>query len=117
MINNEILKRELNLTECKALTKMKAAGEKKMYNYLSGLDPDSSYSSENVKNIMALNGNINWDKVQDPSNALFSIGYSEQGNIIGILTNANALLQDMLVYCSLDEAKANLREVLSKIKK
>ena len=113
MINNEILKRELNLTECKALTKMKAAGEKKMYNYLSGLDPDSSYSSENVKNIMALNGNINWDKVQDPSNALFSIGYSEQGNIIGILTNANALLQDMLVYCSLDEAKKNLREVLS----
>lgn len=113
MINMAALKEDIKLNECKALTKMMLAGEKKMYNYLSGVDPDSSYSAENVKNIMALNGNIDWSKIEDPSNALFSIGYSEQGNIIGILTNANALLQDMLVYCSLEEAKSNLREVLS----
>lgn len=112
MINMANLKDEINIIECKTLTKMKEAGEKKMYNYLSGIDPDSSYSAENVKNIMTLNGDIDWNKVEDKSNALFSIGYSEQGNIIGILTNANALLQDMLVYCSLKEAKSNLREVL-----
>lgn len=112
MIDMTTLKNNVKLTECKALTKMKLVGETKMYNFLSGNDPDSSYSCENIKNIMAINGDIDWDKVEDKSNALFSIGYSEQGNIIGILTNANALLQDMLVYCSLEEAKTNLKEVL-----
>lgn len=112
MINMSTLEKNINLNECKALTLMKIAGETKMYNYLSGNDPDSSYSAENVKNIMAISGQIDWNKIEDKSNALFSIGYSEQGNIIGILTNANALLQDMLVYCSLAEAKVNLREVL-----
>ena len=113
MIDMTTLKKDVKqLSECRALTKMKIAGENKMYKYLSGNDPDSSYSCENIKNIMAINGDIDWNKVEDKSNALFSIGYSEQGNIIGILTNANALLQDMLVYCSLEEAKTNLKEVL-----
>lgn len=111
MIDMVQLKKELK--ECKALTSMKEQGEKSMYSYISGNDPDSSYSAENVKNIMTITGNVDWEKVEDKTNALFSIGYSEQGNIIGILTNANALLQDMLVYSPLDEAKANLKEVLN----
>lgn len=110
MIDMTSLKK--GVKECKALTKMKIQGQKSMYNYLSGNDPDSSFSAENVKNIMTITGNIDWNEIEDKTNALFSIGYSEQGNIIGILTNANALLQDMLIYCSLEEAKENLKEVL-----
>lgn len=110
MIDVASLRKEIK--ECKALTRMKLDGQKNMYNYLSGNDPDSSYTADNVKNIMAITGNIDWNDIEDKSNALFSIGYSEQGNKIGILTNANALLQDMLVYCSLEEAKSNLRDVL-----
>lgn len=110
MIDIAALKREVK--ECKALTRMREEGKKNMYNYLSGNDPDSSYTAENVKNIMTITGNIDWNEIEDKTNALFSIGYSEQGNIIGILTNANALLQDMLIYCSLEEAKENLKEVL-----
>lgn len=113
MINLDSIKDGINIRESKTLNKMKQEGEMKMYSYLSGIDPDSSYTGENIKSIMTISGDIKWEKVEDPSNALFSIGYSEQGNIIGILTNANALLQDMLLYCSLDEAKENLKEVLS----
>ena len=113
MINLEQIRNGINIRESKILNKMKQAGEEKMYNYLSGIDPDSSYTGENVKSIMTIAGNIQWEKVEDPSNALFNIGYSEQGNVIGILTNANALLQDMLLYCTLDEAKRNLKRVLS----
>ena len=113
MINMQMIKEGINIRESKTLNKMKQAGEIKMYNYLSGIDPDSSYTGENIKSIMTLSGDINWDKVEDPSNALFNIGYSEQGNVIGILTNANALLQDMLLYCTLNEARTNLKKVLS----
>lgn len=113
MINLESIKNGMKIRESKTLNKMKKAGEEKMYNYLSGIDPDSSYTGENIKSIMTLTGDIDWDKVEDKSNALFSIGYSEQGNIIGILTNANALLQDMLLYCDLATAKENLKRVLS----
>ena len=113
MINLESIKNGINIRESKTLNKMKQAGEIKMYNYLSGIDPDSSYTGENIKSIMTLSGDIQWERVEDPSNALFNIGYSEQGNVIGILTNANALLQDMLLYCDLEEAKRNLKKVLS----
>lgn len=113
MINLESIKNGINIRESKTLNKMKQAGEIKMYNYLSGIDPDSSYTGENIKSIMTLSGDIQWERVEDPSNALFNIGYSEQGNVIGILTNANALLQDMLLYCDLEEAKRNLKRVLS----
>ena len=113
IINLNAIRKETNIRESRILNKMKSEGEQRMYNYLSGNDPDSSYTGDNVKSIMTLSGDIAWEKVEDPSNALFNIGYSEQGNIIGILTNANALLQDMLLYCSLDEAKENLKEVLS----
>ena len=113
IINLNAIRKETNIRESRILNKMKSEGEQRMYNYLSGNDPDSSYTGDNVKSIMTLSGDITWEKVEDPSNALFNIGYSEQGNIIGILTNANALLQDMLLYCSLDEAKENLKEVLS----
>ena len=113
MINVSEIKKGINIKESKILNKMKEQGENKMYNYLSGNDPDSSYTGENVKNIMTLAGNIKWENVEDPSNALFSIGYSEQGNIIGILTNANALLQDMLLYCTLADAKKNLTTILN----
>lgn len=113
MINLENIKNGINIRESKTLNKMRQAGEIKMYNYLSGIDPDSSYTGENIKSIMTISGDIQWEKVEDPSNALFNIGYSEQGNIIGILTNANALLQDMLLYCTLNEAKRNLKKVLS----
>ena len=113
MINLESIKNGMNIRESKTLNKMKKAGEEKMYSYLSGIDPDSSYTGENIKSIMTLTGDIEWEKVEDVSNALFSIGYSEQGNIIGILTNANALLQDMLLYCDLAQAKENLKRVLS----
>lgn len=112
MINLKDVK-AMNIKKSSVLTKMKAEGENKMYKYLSGNDENSSYTEENIKSIMAMTKEIKWEKVEDPSNALFSIGYSEQGNIIGILTNANALLQDMLLYCSLEEAKRNLREVLT----
>lgn len=112
MINLKDIK-AMNIKESSVLTKIKAEGENKMYNYLSGNDEDSSYTGENVKSIMAITKKITWEKVEDPSNALFSIGYSEQGNIIGILTNANALLQDMLLYCDLEEAKRNLKKVLT----
>lgn len=105
MINLESIKNGINIRESKTLNKMKQAGEIKMYNYLSGIDPDSSYTGENIKSIMTLSGDIQWERVEDPSNALFNIGYSEQGNVIGILTNANALLQDMLLYCDLEELR------------
>lgn len=111
MIDFTTLKKELKSS--KVLKGMCEQGRMDMYKYLSGNDPDSSYTAENVKNIMTITGDIEWSEVEDISNALFSIGYSEQGNIIGILTNANALLQDMLVYCPLNEAKANLKEVLN----
>lgn len=113
IIDLNAIKKDMNIRESKTLNKMKQEGEQRMYNYLSGIDPDSSYTGDNVKSIMTLAGDIKWEKVEDPSNALFNIGYSEQGNIIGILTNANALLQDMLLYCDLDQAKENLKEVLS----
>lgn len=113
IIDLNAIRKDMNIRESKTLNKMKQEGEQKMYSYLSGIDPDSSYTGDNVKSIMTLSGDIKWEKVEDPSNALFSIGYSEQGNIIGILTNANALLQDMLLYCSLEEAKENLKEVLA----
>ena len=113
IIDLNAIRKDMKITESKTLNKMKQEGEQRMYNYLSGIDPDSSYTGYNVKSIMTLSGDIEWEKVEDPSNALFSIGYSEQGNIIGILTNANALLQDMLLYCSLEEAKENLKEVLA----
>lgn len=113
MINIDNIKEGIKIRESKTLNKMKHEGEKKMYNYLSGIDPDSSYTGENIKSIMTMSDGLKWEKVEDPSNALFSIGYSEQGNIIGILTNANALLQDMLLYCELPKAKENLKRVLS----
>lgn len=113
MIDLNAIRKNMNIRDSKVINKMKQEGEMKMYSYLSGIDPDSSYTGDNVKSIMTLSGNIKWENIEDPSNALFNIGYSEQGNIIGILTNANALLQDMLLYCSLEDAKENLKEVLS----
>lgn len=113
IIDLNAIKKGMNIKESKTLNKMQQEGEIKMYNYLSGMDPDSSYTGDNVKSIMTISGDIKWENIEDPSNALFNIGYSEQGNIIGILTNANALLQDMLLYCSLEDAKENLKEVLS----
>lgn len=113
MIDLNAIRKNMNIRDSKVINKMKQEGEMKMYSYLSGIDPDSSYTGDNVKSIMTLSGDIKWENIEDPSNALFNIGYSEQGNIIGILTNANALLQDMLLYCSLEDAKENLKEVLS----
>lgn len=113
MLNLDKIKGKMNIKQSNVLEKMQKAGEERMYNYLSGIDPDSSYTNDNVKTILNMAGKLEWSKVEDPSNALFNIGYSEQGNIIGILTNANALLQDMLLYCLLDEAKENLKQVLS----
>lgn len=113
MLKLDKIKGNMNIKKSNVLEKMQKAGEERMYNYLSGIDPDSSYTNDNVKTILNMAGKLEWTKVKDPSNALFNIGYSEQGNIIGILTNANALLQDMLLYCLLDDAKENLKKVLS----
>lgn len=102
-----------NLKKSKSLGNIAKNGQNKMYQYLSGADDNSTYTAQNIKYIMELHGNLDWNKVTDKTNALFSIGYSDQGNIIGLLTNTNALLQDMLIYSPLEQAKKNLVEVLS----
>ena len=112
MFNINTLREGTNLKKSKCLTRIAENGQTKMYQYLSGADADSTYTAQNIKYIMELHGDIDWSKIDDKTNALFSIGYSDQGNIIGLLTNTNALLQDMLVYSPLEEAKTNLREVL-----
>ena len=112
MFNINTLREGTNLKKSKCLTRIAENGQTKMYQYLSGADADSTYTAQNIKYIMELHGDIDWSKIDDKTNALFSIGYSDQGNIIGLLTNTNALLQDMLVYSPLEEAKANLKEVL-----
>lgn len=112
MLNLKELTQNVNLKKSRSLVRIAESGLEKMYNYLSGVDPDSTYTAQNIKYIMEMHGDIDWNKVEDPTNALFNIGYSDQGNIIGLLTNTNALLQDMLVYSPLNEAKSNLKEVL-----
>lgn len=112
MLNINTLREGANLKKSKCLNVIAENGQAKMYQYLSGADADSTYTAQNIKYIMELHGNIDWSRIEDKTNALFNIGYSDQGNIIGLLTNTNALLQDMLVYSSLDEAKKNLKEVL-----
>lgn len=113
MFNIDTLKQGINLKESKSLIRIANNGQELMYKYLSGADDNSTYTAQNVKYIMEMHGNIDWNKVEDKSNALFSIGYSDQGNIIGLLTNTNALLQDMLIYSDLATAKKNLSTVLS----
>lgn len=113
MFNMETLKKGIDLKKSKSLLRIANNGENKMYSYLSGTDADSTYNADNTKYILEMKGNIDWNKVEDKSNALFSIGFSDQGNLIGVLTNTNALLQDMLVYCPLEEAKDNLIHVLT----
>lgn len=113
MFNIDTLKQGINLKESKSLLRIANNGQDKMYKYLSGADDNSTYNAQNVKYIMEMHGNIDWNRVDDKSNALFSIGYSDQGNIIGLLTNTNALLQDMLIYSDLQTAKKNLQTVLS----
>lgn len=113
MFNIDTLKQGINLKESKSLIRIANNGQELMYKYLSGADDNSTYTAQNVKYIMEMHGNIDWNKVEDKSNALFSIGYSDQGNIIGLLTNTNALLQDMLIYSDLATAKKNLSRVLS----
>ena len=112
MFNINTLREGTNLKESKSLIRIAKSGQDKMYQYLSGADDNSTYTAQNIKYIMELHGDIDWSKVTDKTNALFSIGYSDQGNIIGLLTNTNALLQDMLIYCSLEQAKENLKKVL-----
>lgn len=113
MLNlNTIRENTIDSIKSSALDMLFKAGENKMYSYLSGNDINSTYTSKNVDNILKVSKKIDWSKIEDKSNALFSIGYSEQGNIIGILTNSNALLQDMLLYCDIEEAKANLTNIL-----
>lgn len=112
MFNINTLREGTDLKKSKCLTRIAENGQTKMYQYLSGADADSTYTAQNIKYIMELHGDIDWSKIDDKTNALFNIGYSDQGNIIGLLTNTNALLQDMLVYSPLEEAKTNLREVL-----
>lgn len=112
MFNLDTLKKEANIRKSKSLIRIANNGQQKMYEYLSGADANSTYTAQNIKYIMEMHGDIDWNKVTDPTNALFSIGYSDQGNIIGLLTNTNALLQDMLIYSPLEEAKKNLVEVL-----
>ena len=113
MFNIDTLRENANLKKSKSLLRIANNGQQKMYSYLSGVDNNSTYKADNVKYILEMQGNIDWSKVSDKTNALFSIGYSDQGNIIGILTNTNALLQDMLIYCPLEEAKENLKTVLT----
>ena len=113
-INIDTLKQEVNLKESKFLNRIARSGKDKMYKYLSGADADSTYTAQNIKYILELNGKeIDWSNVDDITNALFSIGYSDQGNIIGLLTNTNALLQDMLIYSPLEVAKENLKQILT----
>lgn len=112
MFDINTLKKGISLKESKSLLRIAKNGQQKMYEYLSGADANSTYTAQNIKYIMELHGDIEWDKIDDKTNALFSIGYSDQGNIIGLLTNTNALLQDMLIYCSLEQAKENLKKVL-----
>lgn len=112
MFNLDTLKQGTNIRKSKSLSRIASNGQQKMYEYLSGADANSTYTAQNIKYIMEMHGDIDWNKVIDPTNALFSIGYSDQGNIIGLLTNTNALLQDMLIYCPLEEAKENLIKVL-----
>lgn len=113
MFNINTLREGAKIKESRSLLRIASNGQQKMYDYLSGADANSTYTAQNIKYIMEMHGDLDWNKVNDPSNALFSIGYSDQGNIIGLLTNTNALLQDMLIYSPLEEAKRNLREVLS----
>lgn len=113
MFNIDTLRAGVNLKQSRSLDRISQNGQEKMYKYLSGIDSDSTYTAQNIKYIMELHGDIDWNKISDPSNALFSIGYSDQGNIIGLLTNTNALLQDMLIYCPLEQARRNLKDVLS----
>ena len=113
MFNIDTLRNGANLKKSKSLLRIANNGQEKMYNYLSGIDVDSTYGADNVKYILEMQGDIDWSRISDKTNALFSIGYSDQGNIIGILTNTNALLQDMLIYSSLEEAKINLQTVLT----
>lgn len=113
-INMDTLRQEVNLKESKFLNRIARSGKDKMYKYLSGADADSTYTAQNIKYILELNGKeIDWSNVDDITNALFSIGYSDQGNIIGLLTNTNALLQDMLIYSPLEVAKENLKQILT----
>lgn len=113
MLDIMSLIKDTNIKESKCLGRIAQNGQNKMYEYLSGADDNSTYSAQNIKYIMELQGDLDWNKITDKTNALFSIGYSDQGNIIGLLTNTNALLQDMLIYSPLEQAKKNLVEVLS----
>ena len=44
IIDLNALRKDMKITESKTLNKMKEQGEQRMYNYLSGIDPDSSYT-------------------------------------------------------------------------
>lgn len=112
MLDINTLRNGANLKKSKCLNIIAENGQVKMYEYLSGADTDSTYTAQNIKYIMELHGDIDWNRIEDKTNALFNIGYSDQGNIIGLLTNTNAMLQDMLVYSPLEEAKKNLKDVL-----
>lgn len=112
MLDINTLRNGANLKKSRCLNIIAENGQVKMYDYLSGADADSTYTAQNIKYILEMHGNIDWNKVDDKTNALFNIGYSDQGNIIGLLTNTNAMLQDMLVYSPLEEAKRNLKDVL-----
>lgn len=113
MLDINTLTQGINLKKSKSLLRIANNGQEKMYKYLSGIDSNSTYDAQNVKYIMEMHGNIDWNRVEDKSNALFNIGYSDQGNIIGLLTNTNALLQDMLMYSDLQTVKKNLKTVLN----
>ena len=113
MVNFDIIRDVVKVKESRSLKRISQNGQDKMYKYLSGADDNSTYTAQNIKYIMELHGDLDWNRITDKTNALFSIGYSDQGNIIGLLTNANALLQDMLIYSPLEVAKHNLTDVLN----
>lgn len=114
MIDINTLRDKVELKESKFLNRLAESGKTKMYKYLSGADVNSTYTAQNVKYVLELNGKkVDWSEITDKTNALFNIGYSDQGNIIGLLTNTNALLQDMLIYSPLEVAKENLKNILT----
>lgn len=97
-----------NALTSKALIGLTNKKVNNMYNAINNLEQTTAINQNEIKSIVDNIGCLDWSKVEDKVAMLFHAGYSDAGNKIGIFTNVNAMLQDMFVYCSLEDKRTNL---------